>query len=288
MSDKSKSMFIWLGTVILPLLAIIVTISIYLLSKDDKSLSYEIFGQYQLVNSELSVDDVEIKYLGNTVNNLEFISFRLTNFGDIPITADDFEREIKVSFSKDSIIYSLKKGESSPQNLDPILKNEGNFFTVSPILLNPGDSFVVELILTGDMLPPEVDARIAGVRSITDKPTFKHKDSIEKTIDIMFPIALSLSSFLYAILSYLFFIPFVEKTIDKEVSMFSNNESLAIVFLAASCPSLLFIVRTNMGLNFQWVDSLLVIIPIILGVAYMSFRKKDNGTYTETADIENS
>lgn len=288
MSDRSKTIIVWVGTIILPLIAIIVPIAIYLISEDEKELSYEILGQYQLINSELTNDEVEIKYLGNIVNNLELTSFRITNSGYIPITLNDYEREIKVLFSPNASIYSVKKGPSYPDNLNPIIINEGDYVAISPLLLNPGDNFVVEVILSEYKPTFEVDGRIAGIREIIEKSTLNDQELDDKSMNILLMILILCSSFLYAIAAKYLGIPSLRKSFKAKDSFFSKKIYITIFLLSAFCSSGSFLVYTNMFKEFRWFDTFWVIIPIMIVVGYGSNREKKLKIEAEETPNESS
>ena len=202
MSNNSKSLLTWFVTLILPILAVIVPVVIYVMNQDHKELSYEIQGEYKLINDNIGIDEVEIKYRGDAIKNLELISFRLTNTGGVPIKAGDFEREIKILFSKDVTIYSVKNSESYPTNLRPKILTKDNHISISPLLLNPDDYFSVEVILSGYDSSLVIDARISGISKIIEESLLEKQEHFRESAKFMLIISIIFSSAIALFLIY--------------------------------------------------------------------------------------
>ncbi|MGD2118437.1 MAG: hypothetical protein PVG66_08770 [Chromatiales bacterium] len=272
MNDHKKILAL-VSSVILPVLGILVPITIYMLSDNEKSLSYEILGQYQLVNDELDISDIEIKYLGNTIQNLELTSLRIFNSGEVPIKADDFEREIKITFSDGSKIYSIKKKASIPKNLAPSIKFENNKLFISPLLLNSSDSFVIDIILSGKNTSVEFDARVVGISSISGESVLKQKQKRKEFENVLNIIALTSSSFIYAIVSLFYAAPLIR----RKAAFLSKSEILLVVaFSLCSVGPLFLVVARESGLVMPLNFALYVFIPIFLVTFYGAFVRSNH------------
>jgi hypothetical protein len=120
-NNDVKGKFKILITILLPILAIIIPIALYMLQLQDKIFTYEIFS-YSLINFSSSIEDeVEIRFSGKKVTDLTAINIVMKNAGDVPIRKEDFERNIAIGFGEEAKILKTIVKYKFPSNLVPIV-----------------------------------------------------------------------------------------------------------------------------------------------------------------------
>jgi hypothetical protein len=153
--------------VLVGVLALIVAVIIYRLTKQKKSLSYEVLSQSPLITISGEIKGkLKLLYEDSPVENVHLLLVRFANSGNIPITSDDYTRPLTISFKEDTSILSAECVKSSPENLGVELKVENGRIEVAPLLMNGGDAFTAKLLLGQYSGSFDVDARIIGVSSI--------------------------------------------------------------------------------------------------------------------------
>lgn len=163
---------IWqsLGTIVgIIALAVSVTIGIITisLSRRRKALSYEVLAMTRLVTLDKDIRErVEILFDGQLVKDVKLALIRLTNSGDLPIRATDFEHPVTLSFNEEARILTAAATETNPQDLNVSLDVEPAKVTIRPSLLNPNDSVTVKILATEVSDSFSVSGRIVGVDAI--------------------------------------------------------------------------------------------------------------------------
>lgn len=150
-------------------LAVILTIIIYFLTRKKKVLAYEVLSEYPLISidDQISREELQILYGSKPVENVHLLLIKFVNSGNIPITKSDFERPITLRLKGESNVLSAQTIKSSPNNLNVRLSIEGQDITVDPALMNGGDFFTAKVLIGQYAIGSyEVDARIVGVKSI--------------------------------------------------------------------------------------------------------------------------
>lgn len=152
---------------LLAILAICVTISLFLLGRRRKRISY-FLSETQVIglHEKLPPSRVQILFDGTAVTEVRLVVVAVTNSGNEPIRVEDFERPLRFSWPEPTKILSAKLSEVNPGNLQPTIKAGVNEIVVNPLLLNPGDWLrIAALINQVGIL--SVDARVVGVKRIT-------------------------------------------------------------------------------------------------------------------------
>jgi len=163
-----SSLIGWIGA-IGSVIAAILTLAIYLLTRKKKSLSYEILSENPLI----SIDDelkgkgkLQMLYEEQPVENVHLLIVKFINSGNVPITKADFETPITLRLEGTSKVLSAEQVEANPDNLVTPLTIEDRLITVKPGLMNGGDFFTVKVLIGQYGGSSAVDARIVGVQSI--------------------------------------------------------------------------------------------------------------------------
>jgi hypothetical protein len=152
---------------ILAIVAISVTVGLFLVGRRRKRLSYLLSDTRVLgVHEGVNPSRVQILFDGEPVTEVRMVIITVNNFGNEPIRVDDFERPLRFSWSEPAEILTAEVIEVNPETLQPTIKAGDSEIVVDPLLLNPGDWLRIRtLINQGGKL--SVDARVVGVKRIT-------------------------------------------------------------------------------------------------------------------------
>jgi subtilisin-like proprotein convertase family protein len=156
----------WIGAVA-SIIAVGLSITLYLLTRKRKALSYEVLSEYPLVSIAAEIKgDLQVLYGGRPVENVHLLLVKFFNSGNVPITSSDFERPITLQLRDKSKVLSAERVKASPDNLNVSLRIEDKVVTVEPALMNGGDFFTAKVLVGQYSGSFHVDARIVGVKSI--------------------------------------------------------------------------------------------------------------------------
>lgn len=166
-------------SIVISFLAVLVPIILYLLTLSEKSLEYEIVSKSELIDKQLSINNLEIKINGKSINKLILYVFKLRNSGNKSILKGDFERPISIQVPDDQKIYLIRLKEKLPENLTIKYELKNNKVFIEPLLLNSEDNFEMELYSSSDEYP-NIDARIAGITKLKNKFPDSKQSSLHK------------------------------------------------------------------------------------------------------------
>jgi hypothetical protein len=151
---------------ILAILAICVTIGLFLAGRRRKRLSYLLLDTRVLgVHEAVNPSRVQILFDGAAVTEVRLLIITVNNSGNEPIRVDDFERPLRFSWPEPARILTAEVAEVSPESLQPTINAGVNEIVVDPLLLNPGDWLRIK-ILINQVTKISVDARVVGVKGI--------------------------------------------------------------------------------------------------------------------------
>src|SRR5208283_2997382 len=144
---------------ILAIVAICVTILLFLVGRRRKGLSYllsdtRVLGVHEAVNPSR----VQILFDGAAVTEVRLLIITLNNSGNEPIRVDDFERPLRFSWPEPARILTAEVAEVSPEGLQPTINAGVDEIVIDPLLLNPGDWLRIK-ILINQATKISVDAR---------------------------------------------------------------------------------------------------------------------------------
>lgn len=186
-------------TVVIAIIAIIVSIILYLIQRRRKALSWEIISNTPLLSIDEEIKgDLQILFAGKPVQDIQLIILKIINSGNIPIKYTEYERPIYLKLGENAQILSAKVTEKNPSNLETSVKinKEGTRAELEPTLMNEGDSFTIKMLVNqfdGQII---VDDRVEGVKV----------KEIQKTTASKFQFTLSVDYFGLIILLILLFI----------------------------------------------------------------------------------
>jgi hypothetical protein len=153
---------------ILAVVAICLTVVLFLVARRRKGLSYtlsdtQVLGVHEAVNPSR----VQILFDGAPVIDVRLVIITVNNSGNESIRVDDFERALRFSWAEPTRILTAEVVEVSPESLlHPTIRAGANEIVLDPLLLNPGDWLRIKTLIkqVGKL---SVDARVAGVKRIT-------------------------------------------------------------------------------------------------------------------------
>lgn len=130
MINKEK-IYNFIGVIALPLALFLVSPYWNSIFSEKKSLEYQVLNKFHLREEDDNAltknwPKLKLIYNSSTIDDATVIKFSLTNSGDIPIRAGDFEGNLIIETdSPDNILeYSIRK--TCPTNLSPKLNIVNN------------------------------------------------------------------------------------------------------------------------------------------------------------------
>ena len=153
--------------VILAIVAIGISVAVYFAQRQRKDLSYDVLWSTRLLNvSEKSLGPIQVLYDGAPVTDPQLIVMRVANTGNVPITAEDFERPVSFQFGDGCAVLSATVGSTEPEHLGLSVVARDACVILEPVLLNQADSATLTVLVSGKARFPTADGRIRGVHSI--------------------------------------------------------------------------------------------------------------------------
>lgn len=169
----------------LALIAIIVTVVIYLVQRRKKALAYEILTYTPLVTvSEEAKDQIEISFKGRPVADVHLLLMRVWNNGNVQILPGDFVEPLGFCMADGVEILTVEVVKAEPEVLKPELCLQGATLGIRPLLLNGQDSITLKLLVAGggEKEVARCEGRIAGVRAVMRAEAYEDPGSKRKAI----------------------------------------------------------------------------------------------------------
>jgi hypothetical protein len=139
---------------VVAVIAIMVTISIYLIGRPVKRLQVQILSNSPLISVNTNISSqIQILYKDKPVQTLSLILLRFENVGNEPIRESDYSEPIRILLSPNAQV-----GEVTVQ--------ETNQVEIAKTLLNPGDQAVIKILALNNDGTLKVEARIVGISNL--------------------------------------------------------------------------------------------------------------------------
>ena len=162
MTEKIKSIFVVIGSIS----SVLLPLFFHLSSLEDKCLSYEIInGQLLSDDNVVNIDDLEILFKKEKIDNIYFSFIKIENSGDVPIRKDDFDNDVSIEFNKDNKRLKAEKWGSNPKGLQIDSEIKDNKIYIKPLLLNKGEYVAIQVLTNGKYEEPILNVRIVGLDS---------------------------------------------------------------------------------------------------------------------------
>jgi hypothetical protein len=153
---------------VVAIIAIMVTVSIYLIGRPVKRLQVQILSNSPLisVNTDIS-SQIQILYKDKPVQTLSLILLRFENVGNEPIGESDYSEPIRILLSPNAQVGEVTVQETKPEGigLDPTV-SATNQVEIAKTLLNPGDQAVIKILVLNNDGTLKVEARIVGISNL--------------------------------------------------------------------------------------------------------------------------
>ncbi|HYX71952.1 MAG TPA: hypothetical protein VE732_04220 [Nitrososphaera sp.] len=151
------------------LIAIGVSVYLFVLQKSKKSLCYRVLTQTPLlaVNDEIK-GKLQILYEGVIIQGVHLLVLKVICNGNVPIKSSDFEQPLTFSFGDEATILSMEVVETSPKTLNPQLQLLSEKMVIQPVLLNNQDTFTIKLLIAQYNGKVDSQSRIIGVREVRE------------------------------------------------------------------------------------------------------------------------
>jgi hypothetical protein len=178
-TKKAKESPLTWVSVIIAVLAIIVSIVIFFLQRSTKSLDYEVVADRAILapTPQFGGKGLEVSLNGVPLRDPHLVVLRFVNFGDIPIRRDDFEIPLRISFPSGTTILSAQLSRTNPPNLQVKLTGgKGSSLLIEPLLLNDGDYFEIQMLVDGSE-EPSVGGRVVGVHAFR---RYRPRDAVSR------------------------------------------------------------------------------------------------------------
>lgn len=193
----------WLG-VLIGVLAIAVSLTIYFNGRPVKKLRVEILSNSPLVSINTAMaKEMQILYKGVPVQTLSLILLKVANTGTEPIKESDYSEPIRVTMSQSASIGEVTVQETRPDGIPLVpTASASNQVTLAKVLLNRGDQAVLRILALNNDSTLTVTARIVGVSAL-DIQSVLGRDDTKGVISIGVLLGGSLT---FVVLLFLFFL----------------------------------------------------------------------------------
>ena len=170
MSDIFRDPMWQFVAVLLAIIAILVSISLYLKQRRRKILSYEIVSRTPLLSMEEEIKGtLKILYDGQPVERVHLIVVKIINSGNVPILSTEYERPISLSLGEEARVLTAEVSKTYPDSLKASVTIEENKIVLAKTLLNGGDSVTLKMLVSKYGRKINVDGRIIGVKEISQR-----------------------------------------------------------------------------------------------------------------------
>lgn len=201
--DKNKLWTI-IGVVFAALSFVVGALALIPLTKS-KSLSYEIRSETNFAPIS-DFGNFDFNFDGHKLVSPQLTVIRMSNDGNIPIGAADFDGPLRIAFP-DGKVEAVRVAVTNPDGIPLRVSKVAGEVHVEPILLNPGDTFGLSILISENdaiQIGPEklfkgrgdlkVIARISDLLAVVNKSTAKQVGSIR--YPMLLVICLSIPYFL--------------------------------------------------------------------------------------------
>jgi len=152
-------------TIMIPTLGVLIPIIIYFWQRQIKEVSY-VYSVTPLLRHEKEViGRLQIFFENKPVEKVSLVLVKIINSGNAPIKAEDYEREITLSFGEKAQVLTCSVEETEPKDLRIPTVIEGNKVRLEKVLFNRRDWAKLK-ILVNNYEKFDIEGRIVGVKTI--------------------------------------------------------------------------------------------------------------------------
>lgn len=110
------------------------------------------------------VDDLEIFYQGEKIEDATSVVLGVVNTGTQAITKNDFEDSVVIMFNYNTKIIKAEILKTFPASMKPTIVVEKNNIVLNPLLMNSRDSFVISAVVSSFDGKIDVTGRIKEIK----------------------------------------------------------------------------------------------------------------------------
>lgn len=159
-------------------IGICISIILWILNQRKKELSYHVLWKQPLVNLRGAAKrQLDIRFKGERVNDAYLVILKIWNSGHLPITASEYQSQLKIHFNPGASIVSASVIETYPADLDErskknetgkafIEKIQNEKIFLNAILLNPGDLMTLQVVARNLSGFPLIEGHIQGISKV--------------------------------------------------------------------------------------------------------------------------
>lgn len=153
--------------VVVAFAALLLTILLFRMQRDQKKISYEVISSRALVSASDEVKGrIQVLFDGMPVKDVSLVILKICNAGNIPILSTEYDRPITFYFGHGSKILDVEILDMMPDNIKASIKIGAGNIVLEPLLLNSKDSFKLKILLDNFNNEINADARIVGVKQM--------------------------------------------------------------------------------------------------------------------------
>lgn len=165
--------------VIVGIIAIFVTLFVYVNERPHKKLRVEILSNNLLISINTDIaKEIQVLYKDSPVESLSLILLKFENTGNEPIREIDYSEPIQIVLSEKAEIGEVTIQETRPSGilLVPSITKK-NQIELAEALLNPGDQVVLKILAINNDGTLNITTRIAGVSNIEIQSVLENQTS---------------------------------------------------------------------------------------------------------------
>ncbi len=174
---------------LITLFALFVTLLIFWLQRQIKSVTYEVVSKNQLLTLREEFESkLQVLYEGEPARDICLLVLKVTNSGNVAVATTDYERPISFLIGTSSKVLSAVITEVEPDNLSAEIEVESSKVSIKPVLLNSKDSITLKLLVSDFSGRISTDARIIGVKKIHERGENGYRSIILFTFVVLMAI----------------------------------------------------------------------------------------------------
>jgi hypothetical protein len=140
---------------------------IFFFQRRRKSLSYVVMSNTLLFSSnEIGAGKLQVVFKGKTVKDPRLIVVKISNSGNVPIPASEYEIPVALRFGESTSVLTADIHGTTPGSIKATVELGDTEVILNPLLLNPGDSVTLKTLVSHSDGKVAVAGRIVGVREI--------------------------------------------------------------------------------------------------------------------------
>jgi hypothetical protein len=170
-------------SLIVAIIAIIVTLIVYRLQKERRNLNWVLVSGTKLLQDRApSLQDLELRYKGEIVKDPYLLIVKFENVGNKPIASEDYERPLRISFPPACQVLAAEIVSTSQDDMGTSISVEDRNVVLKPVMLNARDCVTCQILVDRPPKDWRVKGRIKGVEIRSGATTKVQFSPLVKTI----------------------------------------------------------------------------------------------------------